>query len=60
MDRQFELIVSIVGRGFSDLVMDAARKAGASGAPSFTGAAQACMRRRSSLASPSSPKRSWC
>ena len=31
MDRQFELIVTIVGRGFSDLVMDAARKAGASG-----------------------------
>ena len=31
MDRQFELIVAIVNRGFSDLVMDAARKAGASG-----------------------------
>ena len=30
MDRQFELIVAIVNRGFSDLVMDAARKAGAS------------------------------
>ena len=31
MERQFELIVAIVNRGFSDLVMDAARKAGASG-----------------------------
>ena len=33
---------------------------GPAAAPSFTGAAQACMRRRSSLALPSSPKRSWC
>ena len=31
MERAFELIVAIVNRGFSDLVMDAARKAGASG-----------------------------
>ena len=31
MDREFDLIVAIVNRGFSDLVMDAARAAGASG-----------------------------
>lgn len=31
MDRGFDLIVAIVNRGFSDLVMDAARAAGASG-----------------------------
>ena len=31
MDKEFDLIVAIVNRGFSDLVMDAARAAGASG-----------------------------
>ncbi len=31
MDKGFDLIVAIVNRGFSDLVMDAARAAGASG-----------------------------
>ena len=31
MEKQFDLIAAIVGRGFSDLVMDAARAAGASG-----------------------------
>lgn len=31
MDKGFDLIVTIVNRGFSDLVMDAARAAGASG-----------------------------
>ena len=31
MDNRFDLIVAIVNRGFSDLVMDAARAAGASG-----------------------------
>ena len=31
MEHAFDLILTIVNRGFSDLVMDAARKAGASG-----------------------------
>lgn len=31
MENRFDLIVTIVNRGFSDLVMDAARAAGASG-----------------------------
>jgi hypothetical protein len=57
---EYSLIVTIVNRGYSDEVMDAAERPARRAAPSSIPAARAFMRRRPSSASPSSRKRNWC
>lgn len=53
----YELIVTIVNRGFNDVVMDAARQVGARGGTIINAAAPARTKRKNSLASPFSRKK---